>query len=138
MQAASVSWKHGATQVGPRAWCFRVWAPYAIGVSVRLLGSAGRFERLKAAGNGYYEGVVDDLAPNTRYFLRVDGQAQAWDHKDLPDPASRFQPEGVHGPSQLVAGNCGSKMGTWEGLGINSVVLYELLVVTYTRECTLD
>ena len=45
--------------------------------------------------NGYFEKVVDGAAPGAPYYYRLEG-------RERPDPASRFQPEGVHGPSQVV------------------------------------
>src|SRR5256885_17036069 len=81
---------------------FRVWAPKSKMVAVQLKremnheGSGQRFE-LAAEGNGYFSGEIAEAAPGMTYRFVLDSGA-------FPDPASRFQPEGPHGPSQIVDG----------------------------------
>jgi maltooligosyltrehalose trehalohydrolase len=76
---------------------FRVWAPRAESVSVQLLGGeTSRTLPLRADVDGYFAGTVGGARAGDCYFYRLaDGTAR-------PDPASRFQPQGVHGPSQIV------------------------------------
>ena len=76
---------------------FVVWAPRAKRVEVRLLGNPDRLVALAPCGNGYFSATVDDAGPGTRYFYWLDGRLER------PDPAARFQPEGVHGPSEIIA-----------------------------------
>lgn len=81
---------------------------------------------------GYQQVTVDGVAPVTRYFY------QLANGKDLPDPVSRFQPEGVHGPSEIVAPHFDWEDKHWFGLPIENYILYEVHVGTFTPEGTFD
>ncbi|MHB1847267.1 MAG: malto-oligosyltrehalose trehalohydrolase [Deltaproteobacteria bacterium] len=75
---------------------FSVWAPLQSPLAVHLVsGARVGLHPLHPKGGGVWAGLVEGAAPGDRYFLRV-GET------DRPDPRSRFQPEGVHGPSALV------------------------------------
>ena len=76
---------------------FRVWAPRCREVSLVLSHRGGNPVPLTAEANGYFSGIVAGVAEGERYLYLLDGEISR------PDPASRFQPEGVHGPSQVVA-----------------------------------
>lgn len=81
---------------------------------------------------GFWEAVLDKAPLGTRYAYRIDGQ------RDLPDPASRFQPEGVHSPSEVVESAFDWQDGAWRGLPLGQCVFYELHVGTFTAEGTFD
>jgi maltooligosyltrehalose trehalohydrolase len=83
----------GATP-GPVGVRFRVWAPAAKRLELELDG--GRPRPLTREGDGVWSTVVAEARPGSRYQFRVDGQGP------FPDPYSRSQPEGVHGPSEVV------------------------------------
>ncbi len=116
---------------------FRVWAPAA-----RLLevverspksAAAGKAHALTRGDDGYFSGLVPTLRDGHLYSLRLDGQAAL-----LPDPASRYQPLGVHGPSQIVD----PSKYRWSDAGFAGTrergqVLYELHVGTFTQAGTL-
>jgi maltooligosyltrehalose trehalohydrolase len=88
---------------------------------------------LRRGSHGYHHAEVGGLAPGDRYSLRLDGGP------GLPDPASRYQPEGVHGPSAVV--DPGSFTWTdagWPGPSQSKLVLYELHVGTFTEEGSFD
>src|SRR5208283_1818802 len=70
--------------------------------------------------------------PGTRYFYRLDG------NKERPDPASKFQPEGVHGPSQVIDPHFVWEGPHWSGIPLSHYVLYELHVGTFTAQGTFD
>jgi len=76
---------------------FRVWAPNCREVAVVLVESASSAQRLKADGRGYFEGILDGVSPAMNYLFLLDGS------RKRPDPASRFQPDGPHGTSQVVS-----------------------------------
>jgi maltooligosyltrehalose trehalohydrolase len=109
---------------------FRVWAPKARRVDVRC---GGEDHPLAPAGAGWFEGEVARAGPGTRYALVLDGG------RVRPDPASRRQPEGVHGPSEIFdpARHAWSD-GGWRGIAREDLVFYELHVGTFTAAGTLD
>lgn len=82
---------------------------------------------------GYHSVVVDRLEPDSSYLYELS------DGRCLPDPASRFQPDGVHKPSQIVElGAFEWSDSAWKGRDLPSSIFYELHVGTYTREGTFD
>lgn len=110
---------------------FRVWAPRRRRVEAVLDGS--RCVDLRADGAGYFAGVAREASSGTRYRFRLDGGGQ------FPDPASRYQPEGPHGPSEVVdAARFEWTDGAWPGIGRSGQVIYEMHIGTFTREGTWD
>ena len=73
---------------------FRVWAPKADSLQVKIAGGAAAALRREA--DGYFSGTVPGVRAGDRYFYRFP------DGRERPDPASLLQPEGVHGPSEVV------------------------------------
>jgi maltooligosyltrehalose trehalohydrolase len=116
---------------------FRVWAPRRRRVEIVLeKGSAGSplsgppAFALEPEGNGYFSGKAP-AAVGALYRFRLDGD------KLCPDPASRFQPEGPHGPSQLIdPGAFRWTDGGWRGAVLRGTVLYEMHIGTFTPEGT--
>ncbi|MEJ8840191.1 malto-oligosyltrehalose trehalohydrolase [Ramlibacter sp. AN1133] len=111
---------------------FRVWAPAAREVDVVFEGpGALRPGALRHEGDGYFSGLVEQAQPGLRYRLRLDGKDA------LPDPASRWQPEGPHGPSEIVAPDSYAwQDAAWRGVGARGQVLYEMHIGTFTPEGT--
>jgi maltooligosyltrehalose trehalohydrolase len=81
----------GARPRGDGSVEFRAWAPRAGSVSLRL---GSREIELDDAGHGVYE-AIEDGHPGDDYWFVLDG-------RQLPDPCSRWQPEGIRGPSRIV------------------------------------
>ena len=110
---------------------FRVWAPNARrSVAVVLDGSDDRVE-LQREGEGYWAGEAAGIGAGTRYRFSLDGA------EPLPDPVSRFQPEGVHGPSEVVdPSTYGWQDEGWGGIPVSNLSIYELHVGTMTPEGT--
>ncbi|HET7746543.1 MAG TPA: malto-oligosyltrehalose trehalohydrolase [Vicinamibacteria bacterium] len=120
-------------EVRPDGTHFRVWAPRRRSVEVVLEGPQEGAHGLGAEGNGYFSGLVRGLAAGARYRFRLDGGDR------FPDPASRFQPEGPHGPSEVVdPATFRWSDSAWPGARLRGQVLYELHVGTFTREGTYD
>ncbi|HXV22312.1 MAG TPA: malto-oligosyltrehalose trehalohydrolase [Desulfuromonadales bacterium] len=121
----------GATCLDGGETRFRVWAPKAERVSVRLLGGGtSRTLPLRAEADGYFVGTVM-ARPGDCYFYRLD------DGTERPDPASRFQPQGVHGPSQIVDPHAFAWQDVgWQGLPLEEYVIYELHAGTFTAAGT--
>jgi maltooligosyltrehalose trehalohydrolase len=123
----------GAIWQGDGRCRFTVWALNAEQVDIRLLDPVELVKPLEQAGDGYFTGVVDGLSPGVRYFVRIDGET------DRPDPASRYQPEGVHGPSVIVdPGAFGWTDHGWAGHALEDYVIYELHVGTFSAAGTFD
>ncbi|HSL66245.1 MAG TPA: alpha-amylase family glycosyl hydrolase [Gaiellaceae bacterium] len=119
----------GAVPVEDGLVAFRVWAPAASTVAVRL---DGVDHPLEPAGDGVHEGRVA-ARPGADYRYVLDGG------EPLADPWSRFQPEGVLGPSRVLdTGGFVWSDGAWEGLALDELVLYELHVGTFTEEGTFE
>lgn len=117
----------GATPVPDGGVRFRVWAPRVRELSVVLPRRQGTPVHLSAEGNGYFSGLVTGITEGERYFYLLDGEIAR------PDPASRFQPEGVHGPSQVVAlGRYVWHDHRWTGIPLTDYIIYELHVGTFT------
>lgn len=111
---------------------FTVWAPRVQNVGVSFIDS-GRTITLSPENRGYHTGRISGVEPNTRYLYRLDGQ------KERADPASRYQPAGVVGPSQIVDLSKGPWTDPeWRGLALKDYILYELHVGTFTSTGTLD
>ena len=121
----------GAEVKGRTGVHFRVWAPGARLVEVVLDGDAPAVAHTPAVG-GYLGGLVEAATTGTRYRYRLDGRSQL-----LPDPASRFQPEGPHGPSCVVDPSTFPWTdGGWQGVRLAGQVIYEMHVGTFTRDGT--
>jgi maltooligosyltrehalose trehalohydrolase len=113
----------------------RVWAPEARSIDLVLESTKGSSPRLplKSTGDGYFTGRFPEIPAGTQYRFLVDGD------RALPDPASRFQPEGVHGPSQVVdPAQFAWTDATWTGLSMEDLILYELHVGTFSPEGTFN
>ncbi len=115
---------------------FRVWAPRPRRVEVMLQSGPGApgSVPLKAEPDGYYAGLAPSAAAGTRYLLRLGGP----DGPRVPDPASRYQPEGLDGPSEVVDPSAARWTDrNWRGIrSPEGQVLYELHVGTFTPEGT--
>jgi maltooligosyltrehalose trehalohydrolase len=126
----------GATQEAGGRCRFVVWSPGARKLSVHLLPANNATDRvvpMKKNAAGYLEAVVEGVSAGARYFCRLENGSER------PDPASRFQPEGVHGPSQVVDfGEFRWTDADWKGLDLDESVFYELHVGTYTAEGTFE
>jgi maltooligosyltrehalose trehalohydrolase len=107
---------------------FRVWAPRAAEVA---LDRDGALTPLEPAGHGVY-GADIPAAPGTDYAYLVDGAR-------LPDPCSRWQPDGLRGPSRVLdAGAFAWTDGGWRPPELRDLVLYELHVGTFSQEGTFE
>jgi len=108
---------------------FRVWAPARRAVIVELE-TPGDVQTLALApeGDGYFQGMAPGVGAGTNYRFRLDDDATPY-----PDPASRYQPSGPHGPSQVVDPTTFEWTDqAWPGLTAHSHVLYEMHVGTFT------
>lgn len=117
---------------------FRVWAPKRKKVEVVIEPPAGDKSEgalpaveLEPEPRGYFSGAVRQAHAGTLYRFRLDGEGP------FPDPASRFQPAGPHGPSQVIDPRSFTWTDdAWDGVRIEGQVIYEMHIGTFTREGT--
>ncbi len=108
---------------------FLLWAPRCESVELILVDDDEAIA-MESDGEGYYSLITGRAKPGSRYLFRIAGGS-------FPDPASRFQPDGVHGPSQVV--DFSSLAWTDAGFeppALAELVIYELHVGTFTSEGT--
>jgi len=111
---------------------FRLWAPHAESVAVKLLDNSALIS-MRSQEHGYYTAVADETSPEALYYYVIDGK------KERPDPASRAQPQGVHGPSMVVDPSAFAWTdGAWAGRALDDYIIYELHVGTFTKTGTFD
>jgi maltooligosyltrehalose trehalohydrolase len=111
---------------------FRLWAPSVASVELELLGPAVRaLLPMQAAGDGWHELAARDAAPGAHYRFVLDGGLA------VADPASRRNPQDVHGPSEVVdPGTHAWQDGDWRGRPWEEAVIYELHVGAFTPQGT--
>lgn len=111
---------------------FAVWAPKAAQVEVVIEAESGNTANALMPGDdGVHAGIVTGLRPGARYRYRLDGNGL------YPDPYSRYQPEGPHGPSELIDPAAFAWTDhDWPGFSSSALVTYELHVGTMTEAGT--
>jgi maltooligosyltrehalose trehalohydrolase len=124
----------GAEVVPGRGVHFRIWAPARRSVQVVLEGGAGAGKEVRLApeSGGYFSGFCEPAAAGTQYRFRLDGAPPLF-----PDPVSRFQPQGPHGPSQVIdpgAFTWGDR--AWRGCDVDGQIIYEMHIGTFTKDGT--
>ena len=105
---------------------FRLWAPAAKRVELVL----DDLHAMRAQAQGWFEATMPDAGPGTRYRFRIDGDLI------VPDPASRFQPEDVHGPSEVVDPHYAWRAPQWRGRPWPEAAILELHVGAFTPDGT--
>ena len=121
----------GAIPLGEGRYQFRLWAPKLQRVQLYIVQPAPRLLEMEAEEGGYFQVIVEEIYPAARYFFRINGE-------NRPDPASRCQPEGVHGPSQIISLDFPWEDAEWRGIPLADYIFYELHVGTFTYEGTFD
>ena len=112
---------------------FRVWAPRSTSAAL-VLGDikTGPDSPMQSEGNGYFSLLKSDCGPGDSYWFRLDCGT-------YPDPTSRFQPEGPHGPSQVVDPAAFAWTDeSWPGVSRQGQIIYEMHIGTFTPEGTWD
>lgn len=111
---------------------FRVWAPLVDNLCLEVCrGTEHELVPMQQVGDGYYE-IVTDAPIGTHYYYYFNKLMKR------PDPASRYQPEGVFGPSQVVSLDYAWNDKEWCGLPLEQYVIYELHVGLYTQAGTFE
>jgi maltooligosyltrehalose trehalohydrolase len=123
----------GAEVISGDAAHFRVWAPGHLSVSALVEHRPPA--AMEQESDGYWSCLVEAALPGNRYKIQLD------DGELYPDPASRFQPEGPHGPSLIVdpaVYQWSEEELSWPGRRSEGQVLYELHIGTFTPEGTYE
>jgi maltooligosyltrehalose trehalohydrolase len=119
-------------EVSPEGVHFRVWAPDAHRVAVKLQKGAGQFVELEREERGYFSTFVHGEGPGLLYRFQINGLDPLY-----PDPASRYQPHGPHGPSQVVDPSLFQWNDySWRGIPSEGRVIYEMHIGTFTPKGT--
>jgi len=112
---------------------FVVWAPLLNEVSVKVIHPKNREIKMLRDDDGYWRISAQDVSPGSLYFYRLNNSTQR------PDPASLCQPQGVHGPSEVVdIGSFEWHDAGWGGIPLKDMVIYELHIGTFTPEGTFE
>ena len=112
---------------------FRVWAPTAAIVELEICGQPRGYYPMQPLGDGTWTAAIAGLGPGTLYRYRLNGQ------DSYPDPYSKSQPQGVHGPSEVVDPEAYTwRDKGWKGLEAKGLVIYECHVGTFTGPGTFD
>ena len=123
----------GALPQADGSTTFRVWAPKARSLAVKLVGGEPRTIEMRAGDEGVFEVNVAGVAAGADYFYVIDGE------RERPDPVSRWQPAGVHGASRVVDPRAFAWTDQdWRGIPLRDYVIYELHVGTFTPEGTFE
>ncbi len=112
---------------------FRVWAPRASSLALKIFGERERTVPMRPFEDDVFETIIDDAGAGTDYKYIID------DDVERPDPVSRWQAQGVHGPSRVV--NPSEFEWTdddWKGRALRDLIIYELHVGTFTPEGTFE
>ena len=122
----------GTEYLGSGRCRFTVWAPFIKQMEAHIVSPEERTVPLARDEQGYHQAIIEGIEPGCNYFYCLDSE------KEHPDPASRYQPQGVHGPSQVVDSPFPWEDKNWAGLPLEKYIIYELHVGTFTEQGTFD
>jgi maltooligosyltrehalose trehalohydrolase len=118
----------GPEYIGAGRCNFCVWAPFVEKVEVHVLTPVERLVPMTRADNGIFQVTIENLGSDSLYFYRLNEKVER------PDPASRFQPKGIHGPSQVTDPHFDWQEDPWSGLSLSEYIIYEIHVGTFSPE----
>ena len=125
--------QYGARPLRDGSTHFRVWAPKASRLAVQIIDEPVRFVPMQSDGEGNFACTAPNVREGAEYFYVID------DTRQRPDPVSRSQPHGVHGPSRVVDPHAFRwSDGSWNGLALEEMVFYEIHTGTFTPEGTFE
>ncbi len=125
--------KIGANYLGNNQCEFTVWGPTLKQVAVQLVSPDKHLIPMQKSADGYWQTTATDIPPGTLYTYQLEAKS------DWPDPASKYQPQGVHSPSQVIDENAFTWTDTdWQGVPLAETIIYELHVGTFTQAGTFE
>ncbi|MFO7811861.1 MAG: malto-oligosyltrehalose trehalohydrolase [Pelovirga sp.] len=121
----------GANYLGKEQCEFVVWAPQVNDMAVQIKGPAEHNLPMTKLERGYWYLLAEEVPPGTDYFYQLDKDVER------PDPASYYQPQGVHGPSRVIDQSAFKWTDQdWRGQILEKLIIYEMHVGTFTPEGT--
>lgn len=109
---------------------FVLWGPLLEEAAVKIVSPSKRLMPMQKDEAGYWRVTAEETPPGTLYFFHLP-------EAERPDPASRRQPQGVHGPSEVVDPHSYAwRDSGWKGLPLQEMIFYELHLGTFTPEGT--
>lgn len=125
--------KNGIKYVRNEGCEFNVWAPFLNKVAVKIISPEEKVIPMEKDNEGYWKTTIAGITPAMKYFYLLG------DEEDRADPASHYQPEGVHGASQVIDHSAFSwSDGNWQGIPLSEMIICELHVGTFTPEGTFE
>ena len=125
--------KIGAQYLGNGRCEFIVWAPLLNSVDLKIVSPEKLSFPIIKDEKGYRRILTEGVFPGALYFYCLDGQ------RDRPDPASHSQPQGVHGPSEVLDHSTFKwEDSGWKGIPLSKMIMYEIHIGTFTPEGTFD
>ena len=123
--------KVGSQYLGNGVCEFTLWSPLKEKAALHLVSPQEKLLPMVKQELGYWYVKADNIEPGTLYYYRLE------DGQDRPDPASHFQPQGVHKASAVIDhSNTSWQDSEWTGISLEEMILYELHVGTFTNEGT--
>lgn len=111
---------------------FCVWAPLADHVILQVLEPQEQTVTMQPDHEGYHRAEVAEITAGALYTYQLNGETER------PDPASRLQPQGVHGPSEVTTSRFDWTDTGWVGIALEDYIFYELHVGTFTPQGTFE
>lgn len=125
--------KFGTFFPGNNRCIFKVWAPRVDNIKLKIQYPEEKILPLEKDERDFWYGNFENILPGTKYFYRINDTA------DFPDPASNYQPDGVHGPSEIVDHSFFNwNDESWMPHALEDYIIYELHIGTFTKEGTFD
>ena len=112
---------------------FKIWAPKAKELALKIISPVEKITNLEKDESDYWTARIKDILPGTRYLYRINNS------EEKPDPASHYQPDGVHAASEVVNHSLFYWTDTnWKGLELKDYIIYEIHTGTFTKEGTFE
>ncbi len=118
----------GASLMNEGQCSFTVWAPLYNSVSVVVGDSNETVHPMQKDEMGYWRTVISNIQPGTKYWYQLNERIRR------PDPASRYQPDGVHGASAVVSHQFNWTDNNWKGIPLRDMIIYEIHTGTFTPQ----
>lgn len=124
--------KVGSQYLGNGVCEFILWSPLKEKVAVHLVSPEEKLLPMTKQQRGYWHLKAEKIDPGTLYYYQLE------EASDKPDPASNFQPQGVHEASEVIDHSFNWRDSDWTGIPLEEMIIYELHVGTFTESGTFN